>query len=652
MMLLLSLPSLVWTSAPARAADPVGVDPVRYPLRTTVELPVGSAGQVVRIPVPLDLRQAGEPVDGTDLALLDPQGVARGFAVARGEGSPDRIPLRLTPGDDTMTWIAEGTDRPVSSLEVELGGRTWVARVAVDQWSGSAWLPIGEPVLIWEHPQGENTTVPLSGAQRGPFRLRIERLHETDTGLARVDAVLRSQPHVEPLTVELPVSAPVLQEDGWARYTIDLGRPLPVRSVTLHADDPVFERSVEVRRIAELDPFRYANPNGSIRRIRLGGADLDQATLPVEPGEGDLLVVWVESTALVPLSIPTATITLEGTELLVPAAGPGTWTLMGGAPPQTSPAGDIGLALPELARVAVATALPAPVETNPTWTPPELRAGLAVPSTEISLRGMRWEHEVTGGPGLVRLPLTAEVMADAVEGMADLRLIDAEGRQIPYLLRQRPVDAELGTLEFTRTEQGSRSVLRAALPLAGEKEDGPPISSVRISTTAPVFSRTITLSRVRGATLEPMRVYTWSGSERPTTLSIEVGQPVGRELVVTIDNGDDPPLPVDSLSASVRSMELVASLPEGGARLVYGDRQLDPPDYDLSLLRGELFTRATAVASLGERRSMEPAPPSAGERAMVFAGLAALIAGLLVLVVGLLRSVPPAEAEAPPVPPG
>ncbi len=647
MLTILTFAGLLLPAGLAWAADPVGLDPARYPLRTQVELPAPVAGKVVRIPLPLNLRSAAEPVDGSDLALLDPEGVARGFALARGEGAAERLPLRLRPGEETLTWIAEGTERPVSALEVELGGRAWVARVGVDRQEGGAWVAVGEPVLVWEHDQGSNTSVPIPGL-RGPFRVRIERLHETATGLVRVDAIIRAQPHVEPLTVELPVSAPILQEDGWARYTIDLGLPLPVRSVRLHPEEPVFERSVEVRRVSELDPGHWSNPNGSIRRVRLGGADLDMTTLLVEPGEGDLLVVWVESSALVPLRIPTATVELEGAELLLPEARPGTWTLLGGAPAQTSPSGDIGLALPELARLAVGSFAASEVQANPLWQPPELRAGLALPSTEISLRGMRWEHAVEGGPGLVRLPLGAEVVADAQAGLADLRLVDAQGQQIPYLLRQRPVDAELGALEFTRTEQGSRSVLRAALPLAGEHDDGPPISAVRITTSAPVFSRTITLSRARGATLDPIRVITWSGSERPSTLSVEVGQPLGRELVLTIENGDDPPLPIDGLSASVRSMELVASLPEGGARLVYGDRQRPLPDYDLSLLRGELFARATAVASLGPRRALEPTPPSGAERAMVLGGLAALIGGLIVLVIGLLRAVPPeAPAEVP-----
>lgn len=650
MLTIVCFAGLHFASGLAWAADPVGLDPARYPLRTQVDLPAalpgGSpvAGSVVRIPLPLNLRTAGEPVDGSDLALLDPDGVARGFALARGEGASERVPMRLRPGEETLTWIAEGIERPVSSLEVELGGRAWVARVGVDRQQAGVWVPVGEPALIWEHGQGSSTSVPLPGL-RGPFRLRIERLHETESGLARVTAIIRAQPHVEPLTVDLPVSAPVLQENGWARYTIDLGRPLPVRSVRLYPEEPVFERSVEVRRISELDPNHWSNPNGSLRRVRLGGADLDMTTLFVEPGEGDLLVLWVESSSMVPLRIPTATVELEGAELLLPEARPGTWTLLGGAPAQTSPSGDIGLALPELARLAVGSFAPSEVQPNPLWQPPELRAGLALPSTEISLRGMRWEHPVEGGPGLVRLPLSAEVMADAREGLADLRLIDGQGQQIPYLLRQRPVDAELGALEFTRTEQGSRSILRAALPLAGEHEDGPPISAVRITTSAPVFSRTITLSRARGAILEPVRVYTWSGSERPTTLSVEVGQPLGRELVLTIENGDDPPLPIDGLSASVRSMELVASLPEGGARLVYGDRERPLPEYDLSLLRGELFARATAVANLGARRDLEPTPPTGAERAMVLAGLAALISGLIVLVMGLLRAVPP---EVPP----
>lgn len=630
---------------PARAADPLPVDPSRFPLR--VELQVGPpvAGSSLVVPVPIELRRPGEPTDGSDLLLLDPEGRPRAFALASGEGEPQRVALRVQPEGSGRDLVVDPLGRPLSAVEVDLGPSPWVARVRVEPLAAGATAPSSEPVLLWETDQGRQVELPLR-AGPGPFRLRIEQLHGDVGRLPTVDGLLYPGLHVEPVRRAFPVADPVLLEEGWARYVVELGQPLPVRSVRLEVEDPIFERAIDPRQVSELDPYAWPTPTTSVRRVRLGGAELDQVRVPVSPGQGDLLVFFLESKGVQPLRIPSVEVELEGRELRLPAATPGTWTLLGGAPPGTTAPAELNIALPELARGAAQPLQVGTVEANPAWRPPEVRAGLGLPGAELSLRGMRFQHLVEGPAGLVRLPLSAEVLADSQQGLRDLRLIDREGRQIPFLLRRTPVDPDLGELAFTRSEEGSRSVLRAALPLAGSNEDGPPISTVRVSTAAPLFSRMLSVARVRGPSLEPVRAAVWVGAERPTTLSLDIATPLGRELVVLIENGDDPPLPIDRLSASVQGMELLALLPEGGARLVYGDRAREAPDYDLGLLRDEIFSRPSQPARLGPRASLEPEPLSAGETAMVWAGLLSLLAGLLALVLGLLRTVEVEPAAA------
>lgn len=639
-------PVLLLLLAPALAA-PATVDPSRYPQRVEVAVPEGRAAEVLRIPVPLDLRSAADPADGSDLALLAADGRPLAMALARGEGEARTTPLAVRPTDQGDTWTVEVLDRPADALQVDLRGGQWAARVAVSRWDGAAWQPLVPPTLLWELDHARYTELDLPPTQ-GPLRLSITRLYDPRGYPPSVDAVLRAEPHVDPVELRLPVAHAALEENGWARYTVELGRPLPVRAVRIEAEEEVFERAVEVAMVGELDEWHSPSAEASIRRVRLGGAALDEVRVPVDEAPADLLVFWIECQGQLPLTVPQVTVELEGAELLVPAPGPGPLTLLGGAEPGTTPTGDLDLALPELSRLARFHATPGAVSANPAWTPPEIRADLAVPSTVIDPAGMRWSHPVEGPAGLVRIPLPAEVLADARADRGDLRLLDSEGRQVPYLLRRRPLDRDLGALTFTRSEEGAQSILRVPLPTAGAMEDGPPLSTVRISTDAPLFSRTVTLSRVRGPVLEPLRVYHWAGQDRPATLSLDLGVPVGDELVITIHNGDDPPLPVRAVQASVQHWELVTVLPEGGARLLYGDPERETPDYDLALLRQDLVSRAAVEATLGAREAVDGPQASAVEKGLVLAGLLALVAGLGALVVGLVRAVPEEEGEEPP----
>jgi len=642
---------LLSLSLSAHATAPAAVDLSRYPAQATVApeacascTPAQRQGQgVLRIPVPPALRSAADPPDGSDLALLDAAGQPLAVAVARGAGRTDSFGLPVRPTQDADTWLIDDHDRPLDALDVDLRGRIWVASVSVDGWTGRDWVPLVPPRLLWSTGDAEHHRLVLPRGTRGPLRLHLDRHLAERLRAPQVDGVLWVGVHVDPLEEVLPVQQAVLQENGWTRYTVELPRSLPVRAVRLDARDPVFERRVQARLVDEVEAEQQPDAPVVVRRVLLGGATLDDVTVPVSGGPADRLVLLVDSAGQLPLSLPEVTVIFDGEELLVAGPGPGPLRLLGGADPHTTAVGDLQIALPELLRMASPPLSPGPVEDNPAWSPPELRARLAEPSTQIGLRGLTAVADVTGPAGLVRLNLPDAVVADARADLGDLRLVDGAGRQIPYLLRRRPLDRDLGPLDPARVEDGQTSRLTVALPLAGQHDDGPPVETVSLHTDATLFSRTVTVSRPRGPVLEPLRSVLWEGADRPSTLPIYVGRPVGRQLVVSIDNGDDPPLPVDGITVTEPTWDMVAWLPEGGARLLWGDPDRAPPDYDLALLREDLVHRATTEASLGPARSLDPAPASPWERGLVLAGLSALAAGLVGLVLGLVRAVPPPE---------
>jgi hypothetical protein len=175
-----------------------------------------------------------------------------------------------------------------------------------------------------------------------------------------------------------------------------------------------------------------------------------------------------------------------------------------------------------------------------------------------------------------------------------------------------------------------------------------PLSSVTLWTDAPVFSRRVSVARVRGGELEYLRATRWQGDGGPTALTFDLGQRIGDTLVVTLHDGDNPPLPLTDVTLRAPSWELVAALPEDvEVRLLTGDPRRSAPTYDLALVTAELRQRPLADATLGERAPIRVPPLSWLDRLFVAGGLGVLAVGLLGLLAEVLRrTATPTETPA------
>src|SRR5690606_4333829 len=122
----------------------------------------------------------------------------------------------------------------------------------------------------------------------------------------------------------------------------------------------------------------------------------------------------------------------------------------------------------------------------------------------------------------------------------------------------------------------------------------------------------------------------------------------GDRLVVTIENGDDPPLPVEAVELRWPAWELVARLPDEPVALWYGDPRRAAPSYDLALLDGSLRHRAAAPAALGEAEATRAAPLGAIDRALVAGGVGVLVLGLAGRLLALIHATPEDPDSEPP----
>jgi hypothetical protein len=295
----------------------------------------------------------------------------------------------------------------------------------------------------------------------------------------------------------------------------------------------------------------------------------------------------------------------------------------------------------------VATRLDAsasPVVPNPAWVPAPTEAQVDGVAAALNLARWRFARAIEGPAGWARVALDRAVLAHARGDLGDLRVVDAEGHQVPALVYALGGEEPWETTPFTREEHGSRSELRVELGV-----DDAPIATVRLRTGRDLFSREVSVLRDRGTVTETLRRVRWQGTEQGSELAIAVDAVVGRTLLIQIENGDNPPLPVEAVEVGSPRWELRAKLPGPGARLVYGSPRETYPSYDLMLLRDEVRRMPTAVATLGPETALGGVQASTFDRVVVAAAIAVLALGLLGLLIRVLRGATnPETASTPP----
>lgn len=134
------------------------------------------------------------------------------------------------------------------------------------------------------------------------------------------------------------------------------------------------------------------------------------------------------------------------------------------------------------------------------------------------------------------------------------------------------------------------------------------IESLHIETEEPLFTRHITVAApaLSGDKLEEELLGTaviyrvQSNGKAEARLDVPMDRQVrGRELILTIENGDSPPLAIDSITADRRVTRLLFFVSDPGQlTLLSGNSQCAPPRYDIAELKGQLQHAVANEATL------------------------------------------------------
>jgi hypothetical protein len=266
----------------------------------------------------------------------------------------------------------------------------------------------------------------------------------------------------------------------------------------------------------------------------------------------------------------------------------------------------------------------------------------------------------SGAAGLVTVPLDASVLAHSRStNFADVRVLDAASRQVPYLVERasEPLSLDL-TIEPVTTRPAwlpsdrRASVYRVRMPL--ERLPG---ARLVLTTSARVFTRNVSVGveqrpdrRRRDPWFETLVRSDWSHADQESpapALTMPLLQVDTRELFVTVEDGDNSPLPLASARVLLPAYRLRLFRERDAAlRLAYGRNDLAQPQYDIELIAQQLTGAAATEVVAGPEQTAAPSAALALISPRLFWGV--LIVAVLVLITLVVRLVRKSDVQSTP----
>jgi hypothetical protein len=463
-----------------------------------------------------------------------------------------------------------------------------------------------------------------------------------------------------PLTATLSVERRP-SEPGRSRYRVRLpGGHLPIIALEfdLGGGHVLREAAVYEARLSGTEAVPVLLGSGTLRRVVQGSLTAASLRLPVTPpvepqidlvvDDGDNPPLDVRGVQAIFADLPWIYFESDGTALSARYGNP-------------------SLSPPRYDLEAVRDSLRIDAVADGSWGEPHARtaednaAGAAPPLPTIgaSLDPAVFKYMRAippGDPGFIALSLDAAVLshsAGASAAFADVRVIDASARQVPYLVERasEPLSIDLRLEPVSQApswlaaQPAKPSVYRLQWPF-----ERLPSPRLVLTTSARVFQRSITVGvereadrRHRDPWFEALAGAAWTHADqdRPASaLTLSLPSADARELFVLVEEGDNTPLPLATARLLLPAYRLrLFRAPDAALRLAYGRADLAPPRYDLALLAPQLLGVAvTEVAAGAEEPSRSDATTAALVSPRVFWGvLAVAVLVLIVMIARLLK---------------
>ncbi|MFZ5571475.1 MAG: DUF3999 family protein [Thermodesulfobacteriota bacterium] len=625
--------------------------------KTVQSMEIGRAGWV-KISLPVETLSAAKP-DLADLRLLDGSGRETAYRIERPLQSPPEdkpagnLRIRLE-GTGTTATFTTGLKTALGAVSIETPAGDFIKAVSVEGSNdeGRSWTMLVRNTFLFRrgNAQGLTATVPAGAWAMARISLDDSRDAPIPVTGIRVHAAETEAAPAEPM----PVTVISREEEmDRTRLTLELpGANLTLASLGIETPEALFTRRVTLQYLGHDD-------NG-VREVELAGDTLyriavnDQAPLSRLAFAADVtapdrqVILTIHNGDSPPLPVTAVRGFRRPVYLVFSAAGPAVYQLISGNPAGSAPHYDLKELNADMVPAELISAAFSPPAVNPDWTPPEVLPEVGESGSAIELSTWKYHKRIDiRTAGVQRLELDPEVLDLAQPSLTDLRIVK-NGRQVPYLIEP---SVSLGELmpEVQAADDPPLSTvsrLRLALPVRRL-----PLAALKVEVGTAFFQRRVTLYEEapdrRGNQQTLLRASAvWSrtiGEKSPPMVLPLAFRTITGNLILDIDNGDNPALDIGAVRISYRANRLLFKASPGeDARLYFGNPTAPPPRYDIDLIAGHFLSAAKNKASLAplERQG----PPSwqekyrFGEKAvwLFWIVLAGLVAGLLVIISRLL----------------
>jgi hypothetical protein len=631
-----------------------------------------SGRQRLRIDVPI-LAQTRREL--TDLRIFDAAGREVPYLLI----PPARPSLEWAPGRVSLIAATQKT----SGFEIDLGNLITIDRIRLSgipapfmkranvEGSGdrARWTVLRNQTTVFDLPDYQLQQLEVAFT---PGSYRYVRVTWDDRNSAKVPrpAVISARKAVLETAPAAPLTAPIEferrpSEPGKSRYHLRLPGPhLPVEALDLTIGGgyvlrravitesrlsngrmaPVIIGATILRRIVQGDLSATA--------LRIPIAKPDEPELDLTIDDGDNPALDLKGVTAVFDELPWIYFESDGGDLVARY-------------------GDARLGPPRYDLEAARESIQIEKVADASWGAPRARepvdsaSGMAPMPTggaPIDAKLFRYLRAIPAGEaGLIALPLDAAALTHSSGPrayFADLRVIDAGERQVPYVLERRDEPLELPiTIEQRQAppagaqQSGAISYYRVRLPFPNL-----PSAQLVLTTSARVFERIAAVSierpadtRHRDAWLSQIATGRWAHAEqsRPApALTLSLSPVDATELLLVISEGDNSRLPITATRLLLPSYRVRLFRDDRATlRMVYGRSDLGPPSYDLAILAPQVLgVSAREVSPAAEEAGAAARQGLAASALMsprVFWGvLVVAVIALAVLLMRLLKQEP------------
>jgi hypothetical protein len=625
---------------------------------------VSTAG-LVKISLPVETLDASRPAL-EDLRLCDDAGNEVPYLIERPAPVPKLVQAAKSfqvslNVNTTVIRLETGLAQPLDGVTLETPAMNFIKAVRVEgSADGIRWQTLAQGRPIFRQPYGANQLhVSFSAGGWRWLRLTVDDQRSQPipfTG-ARVYAAAGESAPGE----LIPVAITERDENpGETRLALNLGAAnLDLAAIQLESGEPLFMRQVAlaVPQISQDSIREQTIRQGAVYRVAVEGqAPSESLSVPLENQiHSRELFLFIKNGDSPPLPISAVRIVRRPVYLIFLAQQPGIFHLLTGNNHCDAPRYDLAALNMNLKSVAVSRIKIPPPSDNPNFRAPEVLPGLEVTGAALDVSEWKFRKPVKiSSGGVQQIELDLDVLPHAQPGFADLRLLHGSN-QVPYLIQHTSIDRALTPAITATNDSKNPNLSRWIIKLP---QSGLPLTRLTCATQTPLFDRSLSLyeeladergNQYRHELGSASWMQTPDHKSKEFVLGFDSAPQSGTFFLET-ENSDNPPIELEKFQMFYPATRILFKAKPGDELfLYYGNPQVAPPSYDLSLVADQLLAAEKNVASLSAEEPLKKSSwrenEVSGQGGVLFWGILAVVVVVLLIIISRLlpKSQPPTK---------